>query len=176
MSKTQVRSLIEQKVAQPKGLVEPDEWAAFRQIEVVTLELTQTYKHSLGKYSRFYIELGNGRFFGTQCPHCQKVFTPPRPLCPDCLHITDWQQLNGTGTVKSFSIMHFTSGVNGDVQQLQTPIPLVYVLMDGSSTLFPHLLRTSTGIVHSQMRVRVAYTDRPVQHPIHLMYFVPLEV
>ena len=56
MSDSRVTGLIEQKSVQPKWVGEHDPWNAFRQIEVVTLELTQHYRHSLGKYSRFFIE------------------------------------------------------------------------------------------------------------------------
>jgi uncharacterized OB-fold protein len=175
MREVKVASLIEQKTAHPAWIDGHDPWAAFRQIEVITLELTQTYRHSMGKYSRFFIELENGRFFSTQCPRCQKVYVPPRPLCPDCLEIASWHELAGTGTVKTCTVMHFSSGVNEDVRQLEMPVVLAYVLMDGASTLFPHLLKAEPDSVHSGMRVRVAYAESPVQHPIHLMYFAPLE-
>jgi uncharacterized protein len=175
MSDARVTSLIERKTAQPGWIHDHDVWESFRQIEIITLELTQSYRHSLGKYSRFFIELENAKFFGTQCPTCQRVYTPPRPLCPDCLHITGWQELSGLGTLVTYSVMHFASGVNDDVRQMQMPVILAYVLMDGSSTLFPHLLKAAPEGVRTGMRVRVAFTDTPVQHPIHLMYFVTSE-
>jgi hypothetical protein len=170
MSEPRVTSQLEIKSA---ASPDNDPWEAFRQIEVITLELTQRYKHSLGKYSRFFIELEHGRFFGTQCPACEKVYTPPRPLCPACLKITDWRELPGTGTLETYSIMHFTSGVNADVENPGAPVVLAYVLLDGSSTLFPHVLKAET--VKTKMRVQVEYATTPVTHPIHLMYFVPLE-
>lgn len=172
MSEKQVTSQIEIKQI-TSG--ENDEWEAFRQVEIITLELTQQYKHSLGKYSRFFIELESQRFFGTYCPECEKVYTPPRPLCPNCLKITAWHELTGTGTVETFSIMHFTSGINDDVKNLGTPVILAYVLLDGSSTLFPHVLKTDPETVHIGMRVQVTYSTKSVQHPIHLMYFQAME-
>lgn len=175
MANEKVSSVIEQKTIRPKWVGNDDPWESFRQIETITLELTQNYRHSLGKYSRFFIELENHRFFGTQCPQCDRVYTPPRPLCPDCLQITQWKELEGTGTLETFSIMHFASIVNDDVRQLQMPIILAYVLLDGSSTLFPHLLKANPETIQHGMRVRVAYSDTPVQHPIHLMHFIPME-
>lgn len=152
-----------------------DPWHDFRQVEVLTLHLTQHYQHSLGKYSRFFIELENKRFFATRCENCQKVYAPPRPLCPDCAIITHWIELDGIGRVETFSVMHFSSGVNADVSNLPAPYVLAYVLLDGANTLFPHILKTEADQVHIGMRVRVAYTDDPVEHPIHLMHFVPAE-
>jgi len=152
-----------------------DPWEAFRQIEIIQLELSQQYRHSLGKVSRFFIELENQRFMGTQCPSCDKVFTPPRPLCPHCLEITQWHELSGEGTLQTYSVMHFANGVNDDVNALDMPIVLAYVLLDGSSTLFPHVLKCNPEKVYSGMPVRVAYADGEVSHPIHLMYFIPVE-
>lgn len=153
-----------------------DVWAAFRQVERITVELTQRYKYSLGKYSRFFIELANQRFLSTQCQHCNKVYAPPRPLCPDCLRITEWKELSGTGTVKTFSVLHFSPGTNADVNALETPYVLAYVQLDGADTLFPHLVRAAGTTVYIGQRVKVEYTDEPVNHPIHLMYFTPMEV
>ena len=150
-----------------------DPWADFRQVERLTLELTQRYNYSLGKYSRFFIELQNKRFMATKCAGCEKVYTPPRPLCPDCLRVTEWVELSGEGTVKTYSVLHFSPGSNADVMALETPYTLVYVLLDGASTLFPHVLKA--GEVTIGMRVRVAYAEQDVQHPIHLMHFVPLD-
>lgn len=153
-----------------------DAWSAFRTVEVLTLEWTQRYQHSLGKYSRFYIELENKRFYATRCPACQRIYAPPRPLCPACTAVTAWCDLAGTGTLETYAIMHFGSGANDDINGLQTPYILAYVLLDGASTLFPHILHADPSRVSIGMRVRVAYVDGPVQHPIHLMHFVPLEV
>jgi len=152
-----------------------DPWAGFRQVERLNLELTQHYRHSLGKYSRFFIELENKRFLATQCGQCQKTYAPPRPLCPDCLKVTEWKALPGTGTLETYSVIHFSPGTNDDVRQLKTPYILAYALLDGASTLFPHLLKADPDSIEMGMRVKVAYTEDTVDHPIHLMYFVPLE-
>ena len=171
----QVTSQLEKKTVLAPRTSDIDPWQAFRQIEVITLELTQHYQHSLGKYSRFFIELENKRFLGTRCTACGRVYTPPRPLCPRCLQIAEWIELPGTGTLETYSVMHFSSGVNDDVRQMAMPVVLAYVLMDGSSTLFSHLLRAEPKSVAIGMRVQVTYIDARVTHPIHLMCFVPLE-
>ena len=152
---------------------EDDIWAQFRQVERITLELTQSYKYSLGKYSRFFMELENRRFMATLCKQCQTVYAPPRPLCPNCLMVTEWVELAGEGEVKTYSVLHFSPGSNEDVRALTTPYILAYVQLDGADTLFPHLLKVPPDKVRSGMRVRVAYSEKPVHHPIHLMYFVP---
>ena len=154
---------------------ENDVWAAFRQIERITVTLTQSYRYSLGKYSRFFIELEQQRFMATGCGDCGRVYAPPRPVCPDCLSVTDWVELSGQGEVKTFSVLHFSPGTNADVRSLAAPYVLAYVLLDGADTLFPHLLKAPLEEVHIGMRVRVAWNSQTVDHPIHLMYFAPLE-
>ncbi len=150
-----------------------DIWADFRTVERITLELTQRYNYSLGKASRFFIELENRRFFATVCAECGQVYAPPRPLCPACLQPTAWRELTGRGRLETWSLLHFSPGTNADVAALATPYVLAYVLLDGASTLFPHLLRAEPDALERGMRVKVAYRDEPVSHPIHLMYFVP---
>ena len=151
---------------------ESDIWAEFRQVERIAITLTQSYRYSLGKYSRFFIELEQRRFMATGCPTCGKVYAPPRPACPDCLNVADWVELSGKGEVKTFSILHFSPDANEDVRSLATPYALAYVLLDGADTLFPHLLKAPLEQVHIGMRVRVAWRSQ-ADHPIHLMYFVP---
>jgi len=157
-------------------LQDDDIWSAFRQIERITFELTQSYKYSLGKYSRFFIQLENQKFLATRCESCGKVYAPPRPLCPKCLQVTGWVELSGEGTVKTYSVLHFSPGTSVDVNALETPYILAYVQLDGADTLFPHLVKGEFVDIHIGLRVKVAYTTTPVSHPIHLMYFVPLEV
>ena len=152
-----------------------DPWADFRLIERLNLEFTQTYIHSLGKYSRFFVELENHRLMATRCPNCGRVYAPPRPLCPDCTQIAEWIELPGTGTVETFSVLHFSPGSNPDVEALATPYVLAYVLLDGASTLFPHLLEVPPESVTIGLRVKLRYVDGEVFHPIHLIHFVALE-
>lgn len=166
-----VRSKID--IRAPASDAPGDIWAQFRQVERITMELTQSYKYSLGKVSRFFVELENRRLFATRCPRCGKVYAPPRPLCPNCLAVADWVELSGKGVVKTYSVLHFSPGSNDDVRALETPYVLAYVLLDGADTLFPHLLKAPPDHVRTGMRVSVAFSDQPVRHPIHLMVFVP---
>jgi len=163
------------KDVQTLSAVEGDIWAEFRQIERLNLSLTQTYVHTLGKYSRFFIELEHQRLLATRCATCERVYAPPRPLCPHCVQPTAWIELPGTGTVETFSVLHFSPGSNADVAALPTPYVFAYSLLDGASTLFPHLLRCAPEQVAIGLRVRVQFATEAVEHPIHLIYFVPME-
>lgn len=150
-----------------------DPWSAFRAIEVIELNWSQSYKHSLGKYSRFFLELENGRFFATRCPTCHKVWTPPRPACPDDLTITEWIELSGQGHIVSWSVLHYAPKMLAE--RLQTPYVLAYVKMDGADTLFAHLLQnySDEAVIQHGLSVHVVYNKGPVAHPIMFMAFEP---
>ncbi|MBV7333169.1 Zn-ribbon domain-containing OB-fold protein [Chloroflexi bacterium TSY] len=151
----------------------PDPWANFREIEILELEWVQKYRHSLGKYSKFFLELENGRFFATLCPSCGKVYAPPRPACPDDLTITEWTELSGRGEVVSWSVLHYAPKM---LDWLETPYVLVYVKLEGADTLFAHLLQNYDNLyeLYYGMKVRVVYEENEVSHPILLMRFEPI--
>ncbi len=165
--------LDQKRVEDPAGR-EPDPWADFREIELIGLNWEQSYRHSLGKYSRFFLELENRRFFGTRCSDCDKVWAPPRPLCPDCLSITSWIELTGRGSLAGFSVLHYAPA---QAASLETPYVLAYVQLEGADTLFAHLLKNYGDVdsVQIGMPVQVIYEDQPVDHPIHLMAFEPVK-
>lgn len=150
-----------------------EEWADFAEHIILSLELGQRYRHSLGRYSRFFRELAAGRFFGTRCASCVLVYTPPRTICPQCQAVTRWQELTGAGALETYSLLYFTAGIGADLSNVATPVLLAYVLLDGSDTLFPHLLHCPPERAARGLRVRVAYRREPVSHPLHLMHFVP---
>lgn len=158
-------------VPHPTGQT-PDPWAAFREVEILELNWTQNYRHSLGKYSRFFLELENRRFLATRCPKCTNTWAPPRPVCPEDLTTTEWVELSGEGYLVSFSVLHYASAM---VTSLKTPYVLAYVKLDGADTLFTHLLQNFGDISRVQygLPVRVVYNDGPVDHPIMLMAFEP---
>lgn len=166
-----VRDLIDH---QQVSTTDDNPWRDFTEQITLSLELNQRYRHSLGRYSRFFRELANGRFFGTRCQRCDKVYTPPRTLCPKCQVITKWHELPGYGTLKTYTLLHFNADVGEDVRSLAGPLLLAYVLLDGSNTLFPHLLRCKPEQAVCGLRVRVAYETKSVSHPLHLMYFIPV--
>lgn len=152
---------------------DPDPWAEFRDIEILELNWNQSYKHSLGKYSRFFIELENRRFFATRCPECGKVWAPPRPVCPEHLAITEWVELSGEGRLASFSVLHHVPAM---APHLEPPYVLAYVRLEGADTLFAHLLQNygSLSDIYHDMPLQATYSDGPVDHPIMLMAFEPL--
>lgn len=170
---TNVTNKIDQKtVPDPEG-GRPDPWADFREVEIIGLEWVQKYKHSLGKYSKFFLALEEGKFLATRCGQCHLTWAPPRPACPDCLQPTAWIELSGHGKLISWSVLHFAPKMLAET--LDTPYVLAYVSMDGADTLFAHLLRNVGKLedLHHGLPVRVEYAQAAVDHPIMLMWFEP---
>lgn len=152
----------------------PDPWADFREVEVLGLEWVQKYKHSLGKYSKFFLALEDGKFFATRCGSCGQTWSPPRPACPACLKPTQWVELSGKGELVSWSVLHYAPKMLA--ASLETPYVLAYVKLDGADTLFAHLLNNHGGLHKLQhgMPVQVTYNKADVDHPIMLMAFEPI--
>ncbi len=150
---------------------EGDPWKDFRQIMRIEWKMNFTYKHILGKYSRFFIELANKKFFATECKNCGKVWAIPRPLCADCRSITRWKELPGTGTLESFSVSYFVPAF----MKVETPYILAMVKLDGADTLFTHQMKNYGELdkIKVGMPVKVAYATEPVDHPMLLMWFEP---
>lgn len=149
---------------------DPDPWQNFREIELLSLAWTQEYRHSLGKTSRFFLELEQGRLIATRCPACGQVWVPPRPLCPADHSITEWEELSGRGMLVTWSVLHSGSQF---APHLKPPYVFAYVALDGATTLFGHILRRvddPARLTYGQ-RVRTVFVEEPVAHPLHLMAF-----
>jgi len=94
------------------------------------------YHHSLGRVSKFFKGLIEGKLYGTRCPICGTVYCPPRAHCwnPDCrAQPTEWVELPKRGRVHTFSIMLFSADAFLD----QLPFILGYVQIDGAHTALP---------------------------------------
>ena len=165
-----INKLDHQTLSDPENR-SPDPWVDFREIEIIGLEWVQKYKHSLGKYSKFFLALEEGKFLATRCESCHYTWSPPRPACPNCLQVTKWVELSGKGELISWSVLHHAPKMMAD--SLTTPYVLAYVKLEGADTLFAHLLRNFGELDDLQhgMSVKVTYAEDPVEHPIMLMWY-----
>ena len=78
------RKIDQQTFPDPTGLPpDQDPWRDFRDVERIDLQLEFRFRHSLGKVSRFFLELEQRRLMATRCPACNKVWMPPRAICGD---------------------------------------------------------------------------------------------
>lgn len=55
----------------------------------------------------FYDFLGKKKLMGVKCSKCNKLFTPPRPMCPYCGSTKlSWVELKGDGKLATFTVVH----------------------------------------------------------------------
>jgi uncharacterized OB-fold protein len=79
-----------------------------------------------------------GKFLGTRCSQCYKVYHIPRRNCPECFEeCSEWVELGSSGDLESYTI------VRKHHPQL-SPLPLPYgygiIKLEGADTGFLHLL------------------------------------
>lgn len=150
---------------------EDDPWREFRDIERIHMGLEFHFRHSLGKVSRFFLELENRRLMATRCPTCAKVWMPPRPLCADDLTITEWLELPGNGVLEAASLSAYTLTTGGGEDQLV----LGYVRLEGADTLMLQQVKNyrDPSVLEPGLPVNVAWSDKPVGHPMESFWFEP---
>lgn len=79
--------------------------------------------------SRFLKELKKGNLIGTKCEECDRVIFPPRMFCEYCYNpVDDWEYVEDTGVVETFSISYLDSNAN----PIEEPIPSGMVDIDGA--------------------------------------------
>jgi uncharacterized OB-fold protein len=162
--------LDETTVPDPTGAAS-DPWREFRRIEVVDLKLDFRFRHSLGKASRFFLELERRRLLATRCPRCGTVWMPPRAACGHDLAVTEWLELPGRGTLAAATECAYTLTTGGGRDRLV----LGYVELEGASTLLLHQIRNygDPARLVAGLPMRVAWADGPVAHPMELFWFEP---
>lgn len=150
-----------------------DPWRDFRRVEVIDLKLDFRFRHSLGKCSRFFLELEDRRLLATRCGRCGTVWMPPRPACGNDLTVTEWMELTGRGTLAAATECAYTLTTGGGRDRYV----LGYVALEGTSTLLLQQIRNygDIGRLVAGLPVRVVWADEPVDHPMELFWFEPAD-
>ena len=150
-----------------------DPWRDFRRVEVIDLRLEFRFRHSLGKNSRFFLELERRRLMATRCPRCGTVWMPPRPACGNDLTVTEWVELSGRGTLAAATECAYTLTTGGGKNRLV----LGYVALEGASTLLLQQIRNygDARRLTAGLPVRAVWADGPVTHPMELFWFEPAD-
>ena len=68
------------------------------------------------------------RLLASRCPRCQEAFLPPKMYCERCFEeTTDWIHVEGSGYVKSFTILHLSL----DEELLEDPTVVALIAWEG---------------------------------------------
>ena len=158
--------------APPPAGAGSDVWRDFRRIEVLDLELSFKFRHSLGKVSRFFLELEERRLMATRCPRCATVWMPPRPACGNDLAVTEWIELSGRGHLAAAVECRLTATAGEPAR----PFVLGYVALEGASTLLLQRIdATHPRRLVAGLPLRAVWANAPVAHPMELFWFEPAE-
>ncbi len=110
--------------------------------------------------SRFFIALRDEkRILGTKCGACNRVFLPPRKVCPTCFtENREWVDLSDEGTLISFSVARRPfAAIPAD---RKVPVIWGLIRLDGADTALLHYLdEVEPEQVTIGMRVKAVFAE-----------------
>jgi uncharacterized protein len=138
-----------------------------------------TYHYNAGAYgSRFFHELQyNKQMYGVKCGRCEKVYLPPRIVCPECFEKMDeWIPVGPQGTlIGGTSVLHaFPDPMTGELRK--TPYGYGLILLDGASTNWTFFLEESDGSKMAPgMRVEAVFAEKRTGSLSDIIHFKTLK-
>lgn len=103
---------------------------------------------------KFFNELKKGKFLGTKCDQCGKVYVPPRMYCEECFKaLTEWVNIPNKGIVDTYTVVH----VDRDENLLETPEIRAFIRMEGTDGGFVHMLDVPAEAVKIGMPVKAVF-------------------
>ena len=131
------------------------------------------YKYSVGSLaSKFFIDLRDKKkITAAKCPKCGFVNFPPRSVCPKCFSkIEDLVELPGTGTLVTFTQVHYDSAV----QAVKPPYAMGVIKMDGADTSMVHFLGdVDFKNLKAGMKLEPVFTEKRNANILDIKYFKP---
>jgi uncharacterized OB-fold protein len=110
--------------------------------------------------SKFYITLRDEKkIIGTKCTACNKVFLPPRKVCPSCFtENTEWVNISDEGTVLTFTVARRQFAAIPHDRQV--PVIWGLIKLDGADTAMLHYLdEIKPENVTVGMRVKAVFSE-----------------
>lgn len=109
---------------------------------------------------KFFIFLRDeNKIIGTKCNSCNRVFVPPRKICPTCFtENSEWTDVSDVGTVLTFSVARRQFAAIPRDKKL--PVIWGLIKLDGADTALLHYLGEVTPEeVTIGMRVKAVFAD-----------------
>jgi len=129
----------------------------------ITCTADMPYNYHAGfYYSRFLTELrDNKRIIGVKCPHCGKVYVPPRMVCRDCfVTMEEFTEVGDEGTLLAFTVTNFPYIDTTKGEPRGIPYTAAYIRLDGADSNIVHCLdETDEKKIAAGMRVRAVFGD-----------------
>lgn len=89
------------------------------------------------------------------CADCGHMFTPPGPVCPECLgDKLQWKTVSGRGVVESWVVFHqqYFKGFEKDL-----PYNVAMIRLDEGPFLFTNILEIDNGDLRRGLQVEVVF-------------------
>ena len=81
--------------------------------------------------------INDGKLCAAQCTSCNELVLPPRLFCPNCnSKTTNWKNLSGKGTLRSFTVIHIAGTSYAD----DVPYIVAIVKLDEGPLICARLL------------------------------------
>jgi uncharacterized OB-fold protein len=115
----------------------------------------------------FYEFCAQRKLMGLRCKSCRTVVLPPRSLCPQCRSKDlQWIELNGTGKLLTYSIVHVAAA---DFQP-SAPYAIGIVQLTEGAKL-PGMIKTDLRDLKVGMELKVEFeSPRPGSWPSWVRY------
>lgn len=137
-----------------------------------TIEIA--YEWTTGKaLGRFFTEFrDHQKIMAVKCPSCERVYVPPQEFCESCfVDMNDWVELDGIGTLKSFTIIRRET----PNQPVAPPYAVGLIRLEGANTDFIHLIGgVDMDRIQRGMKVKPRWKDDPEGNILDILFFEPL--
>jgi uncharacterized OB-fold protein len=145
----------------------------------IPFHLQAEYRYAAGEHAtRFFGELrDHGRFVGTRCRACGRVYIPPRPVCGICFEPSDeWVPVSDEGVLVGCTVVQvpFIDPMTGE----QRPVPYGFAIirLDGAATALYHFLEeTDPKKIHVGQRVKAVFRAERTGSLRDILHFRTLE-
>jgi len=153
-----------------------DDWRKDQELLVMEGRIKVPYRWFAGEVGTRYLESLReaGKFLGTRCSQCDKVYHIPRRNCPECFEeCSEWVELGSSGDLESYTI------VRKHHPQL-APLPLPYgygiIKLEGADTGFLHLLgEFDEKDLKVGARVEAVFSDAREGNILDVKFFRPVK-
>jgi hypothetical protein len=124
--------------------------------------------------SKFFISLRNEKkILGTRCGCCNRVYVPPRKVCPSCFtENPEWVEVSDEGVLLTYTVARRQLAALPE----QAPVFFGLVKLDGADTaLLHHLGELDEAELRIGMRVKAEFAANRKGTIRDIAYFKPVK-
>lgn len=133
-------------------------------VEVNTFPFPAGFNWAVGPAMQSFIQaLAGKKVLGAKCPSCGYTYVPPRSRCGKCYEAIEEKNmvdLSGGGTLMSYTKAHVKMDGNGNFQDLENPMVIGAVKLDGAdSLLFLPVEGVKAADLKEGLKVRIQWRE-----------------